>query len=69
MTPVMLDRVRCWTGERRGKADKTGQVIDGPRWIWGLNGRYRILRVRFDDGGTDWLAETHVERELLAEKS
>lgn len=60
----MLDRVRCWTGERRGKADKTGTVIDGPRWLHGFHGPFRVLRVRFDDGGSDWLSETHVEREL-----
>jgi len=64
MTPVILDRVRYWCGERTGKADGTGQVIDGPRWINGFGGPYRVVRVKLDSGGTEWIAETHVEREL-----
>jgi hypothetical protein len=55
-----MERVRYWDGERRGKADGTGLVVDGPRWY----GALRCFRVRMDNGGTDWICETHVEREL-----
>ena len=61
---VMLQRVRYWLLARSGKADGVGQVIQGPRMYAGPLGPYRCWRVRMDDGGADWFAETHIEAEL-----
>lgn len=64
MSPRIAERVRYWTGARyKGvKATGTGVVIQGPRWY----GALRCYRIRFDTGGSDWISETHIERELPA---
>lgn len=64
MSPRMLQRVRYWRERRSGKADGVGQIIDGPMWVHLLDGPVRCWRVLFDEGGSEWLSEAQIEREL-----
>lgn len=55
---VRGSRVRYWPGFRRGDARGTATVIsDGVVKFGGTD----CVRIRMDNGGTDYMALTHVE--------